>query len=92
MKARVPEGPAVRERYRAFLCGPGRFYRDGEVEMARVDAGGPVVVAGWKVGLLPAFDVFCLEAAGSVIPVEVVWQAAPVPMVAGFRRPDGSMV
>ena len=94
MRARLPVGPACRERYRVFLCGPGRFYRDGGCELARVEAGVPVVVPGWKVDLLPAFDVFCLEADGGVTAVEVVWldPTAPVRMVAGYRRPDGSMV
>jgi hypothetical protein len=62
--------------------------------LARLEAGEPVVVAGWKVGMAQDSEPYALEGDGRVVPVEPVYADPDAPMrtVANYRRPDGSVV
>lgn len=70
---------------------PGNAFAE---ELARLEAGRPVVVRGWAIGVRPYEGDYCLEADGSVTPVQPVYvdPDAPIPTVRHYRRPDGAMV
>jgi hypothetical protein len=62
--------------------------------MARLEAGEPVVVQGWQVGMAQDSGSYVLEGDGRVVAVEPVYvdPDAPVRTVVNYRRPDGSLV
>jgi hypothetical protein len=62
--------------------------------LVQLEAGRPVIVAGWQVGRAQDSGFYCLEADGSLVPVAPVYvdPDADPKTVANYRRPDGSLV